>query len=100
MIMPLNRARPLAGSSECTRQSHMRMKPGSRPPGSSSAARSCVPISHSRSMPIQLRSAGEGEKGAVGSGEEGAGERTRQPTACNQAQRSAGARHTERQEAW
>lgn len=29
-----------------TRQSHMRMKPGSVPPGCSSAALSCVPISH------------------------------------------------------
>lgn len=33
-----------------TRQSHMRMKPGSVPPGCSSAALSCVPISHCTSM--------------------------------------------------
>lgn len=45
---------PLTGRSWLTRQSHILMKPGSWPLLSSSAARSCVPISHSRSMPIQM----------------------------------------------
>ena len=50
-IMPAKRAPPPA---ELTTQSQTRMNPGSDPSGCSSAARSCIPISHSRSMPIQI----------------------------------------------
>lgn len=48
MIMPLKRALPPPGSSVRTRQSHMRMNPGSWPRSSSSAARSCRADSQGR----------------------------------------------------